>query len=200
MIKKISLLGIAIGILAFSHPTNTLAQNKKNAPPRRQAPQIQMDYEASPAFPFGRLNPKAPPETKQFDFMIGEFDCNDRIINPANKKWFKFKAVRRAAYILNGYAIHDQNWTPILNSTNIRSFNPKAKVWEVTYFKYPRYFTGVWKGGMEGDKMVVHQGSSAKGSRLSFFDINKDGYSWKSERMVEGKPTINWEFICKRRR
>ena len=161
---------------------------------------IQNSYETSTAYPFGRLNPKAPPETKQFSFMIGEFDCDDRIQNPQTKQWFKFRAHRRAAYILNGYAIHDQNWTPILNSTNIRSFNPKTKEWEVTYFKYPGYYTGIWKGTKEGDNIVVRQGTGTAESRLTFFDNSAKGYSWKAERMVDGKPKINWEFTCKRRR
>ena len=61
--------------------------------------------------------------------VIGEFDCRDKIRNPQNGKWFEFTAFRRAEYILNGYAIQDQNWTPLLNSTNIRSFDPKSKQW-----------------------------------------------------------------------
>ena len=94
---------------------NATAQGgpKPNAKPFK----ISSEFEPNHAYPFGRLNPKAPPETAQFAFMIGEFDCDDRIKNPANGKWFEYKAIRRAAYILNGYAIHDQNWTPLLNST-----------------------------------------------------------------------------------
>ncbi len=199
MFKK-NLFRLALACFAVLIPASAFSQAKPNNPQPRPRPSISFKYEVNSAFPFGRLNPKAPPETKQFDFMIGEFDCNDRILNPATKKWFKFKAIRRATYILNGYAIHDQNWTPLLNSTNIRSFNPKTKQWEVTYFKYPNYYTGVWKGGMEGENMVVRQGTGAKESRLSFFNISKDSYSWKAERMVEGKFAINWEFTCKRRR
>ena len=195
MLNRTLTAALIIGICYIG----TIAQGggpKPNAKPFK----ISSEYEPNHAYPFGRLNPEAPPETKQFAFMIGEFDCDDRIMNPANGKWFEYKAIRRAAYILNGYAIHDQNWTPLLNSTNIRSYNPKTKLWEVTYFKYPGYYTGVWKGKMEGENMVVRQGEGAKESRLSFFNISKDGYSWKAERMVDGKPKMNWEFTCKRRR
>ena len=195
---KTMVILLQIVLLAFA----AVAQAKKKnegivkANPN-QVFKIRKSFEVSKAYPFGRANPDAPPETKQFEFMIGEFDCRDRILNPQNNKWFEFSAFRRAAYILNGYAIQDQNWTPLLNSTNIRSYNPKTKQWEVSYFKYPNYYAGVWKGAMEGENMVLRQGAT---SRLSFFNISKDQYSWKSERIVEGKPVKNWEFTCKRRR
>ena len=165
-----------------------------------EAPGLSTVFEASPAYPFGRLNPKAPPETAQFAFIIGEFDCDDRILNPQNQKWYKMKAIRRAAFVLNGFAIQDQNWTPILNSSNIRAYDSKNKEWVVTYFKYPKFFSAVWKGKMEGDKIILRKGTGAKESRLTFFNISKDSYSWKAEGIVDGKPKINWEFTCNRRR
>ena len=39
---------------------------------------------------------------KQFEFIIGEFDCKDRILNPQNQKWFNMKGVRRAARLRQG--------------------------------------------------------------------------------------------------
>ena len=165
-----------------------------------QNPGISTVYESSPAFPFGRLNPKAPPETAQFAFIVGEFDCDDRIYSVPQKKWFNMKAIRRAAFVLNGFAIQDRNWTPILNSSNIRAYDPKKKEWVVTYFKYPGFFSAVWRGKKEGENIVVRQGSGPTESRLTFYAIKKDQYSWKAERMTDGKMIMNWQFTCKRRR
>ena len=97
----------------------------------------QDDYEANDSQPFGKLNPDAPKETKQFDFMIGDFDCVDQIRNPRDGKFATLKARRGAEYVLNGHAIQDKNYTQILTSTNIRMFDPSKKEWVVSYFKAP---------------------------------------------------------------
>lgn len=192
MTEKLSYCCLLI-VIIFSISKSASAQNVS-------PPSISTNYEASPAFPFGRLNPNAPPETKQFDFIIGEFDCNDRIFNPQDGKWYDMKVMRRAAYILNGHAIQDQNWLPIFNTSNMRMFDTKEKKWKVTYFKMPTYQTGIWTGEKTGDEIVLKQGTDEKGSRLTFFDIKADEYSWKAESLTDGKAKLTWQFTCKRRR
>ncbi|MDH3494243.1 MAG: hypothetical protein OEM82_11885 [Acidobacteriota bacterium] len=159
----------------------------------------QDDYEANAAYPFGRLNPEAPPETKQFSFIVGVFDCKDRILNPADGKWYDMTAVRRAEYVLNGHAIQDKNYTNILTSTNIRIFDPVNKHWVVSYFKAP-FGVGVWKGAFSDSRVELTQGDEKNGSRLSFFDYSEEGYNWKGESVKEGKASPFWEFRCTRRK
>jgi len=170
------------------------AENLQTIPPRP------VNYEASPAYPFGRLNPDAPSETKQLSFLIGEFDCEDRIYSPQNNKWYRMDTVRKAEYVLDGYAIQDKNWTALSSTSNIRAFDPKTKQWHITYFKTLPYSSGVWKGGKEGENMVFRQAEGKTTSRLTFFDIGEDRYSWKAENVTDGKAVMNWIFTCKRRR
>lgn len=179
---------------------SVFAQGTVDTSKLQTIPPVPIDYEASPAYPFGRMNPKAPPETKQLEFLIGEFDCDDRIYSARNKKWFRMDVVRKAEYILNGYAIQDKNWTSILESSNLRAFDPKTKKWHITYFRTRPYTSAVWKGGKEGDKMVFRQMNGKTESRLTFYDIGKDSYSWKAENITDGKAAMNWQFTCKRRR
>lgn len=162
------------------------------------AVELQDDYEASPQHPYGRLNPDAPPETKQFGFLIGSFECKDRVLNPADGKWFDMNAVRRAEYVLNGHAIQDKNYNNIIVSTNIRIYDAINKEWIVSYFKTP-FGTGVWKGNFKDGKPELIKGDNKDGSRLSFFDISENGYSWKGEYLKEGKVIPFWEFSCKRK-
>jgi hypothetical protein len=154
-------------------------------------------YESSPQHPFGRMNPDAPPETKQFEFIVGTFTCKDRIMNPADGKWYDIKSIRRAEYILNGHAIQDKNYTNITVASNIRIYDPVKKEWVVSYFKVP-FGIGVWRGVFKDGKPEVIQGDEKGGSRLSFFNISKEGYSWKGERLKEGKASLFWEFTCRR--
>ena len=155
----------------------------------------QDDYEADSAYPFGRLNPEAPPETTQFHFIVGVFDCDDRILNPADGKWYDMKAVRRAEYVLNGHAIQDRNYTNVLVSTNIRMFDSGKKEWVVSYFKAP-FGIGVWKGKFSESKVELLKGDESNGSRLSFLDFSEHGYSWKREGLKDGRASPFWEFRC----
>ena len=158
-------------------------------------------YEPSPAFPFGRLNPKAPPETAQFSFMIGEFDCNDEIINPQNGKWVKMKAIWNARYFLNGMAIQDQYWSPPFSTSNIRIFDSRDKKWKVTFFRMPGYAPGpAISGQKEGDKLVMRQGTEKQGGKYTFFNIRSGGFDWVGENLREGKSSAFWKSSCKRRR
>ncbi len=162
------------------------------------AVEVQDDYEASSQHPYGRLNPDAPPETKQFAFLIGSFSCKDRVLNPADGKWYDMNAIRRAEFVLNGHAIQDRNYTNILTSTNIRIYDPQNKEWIVSYFKAP-FGTGVWKGNFAEGRFELFQGDEKNGSRLSFFDISENEYSWRGETLKDGKASLFWEFTCKRK-
>ncbi len=163
-------------------------------------PKTSMGFEASPAFPFGRLNPDAPPETAQFAFMIGEFECMDEIFNPQTGKWAKFPAVWNAKYFLNGHGILDQYWSPAFSTSNIRIFDAKEKKWKVTFFRMPNYASGVWEGVREGENLVMRQGDNKQGTRLTFSGISKDGFKWVGESMNDGKANAFWKSSCQRRR
>lgn len=189
MIKQL-LLSMII-LIAF-----TCAIKTQDAP---TIPSVSYEYEPAPGYPFGRLNPTAPPETKQFDFLIGEFDCDDRIMNPQNGQWFNMKAFRRAAYIMNGYAIQEGNWTPIVNTAITRAYNPKTKQWEISAFQFPNFSSGIWKGGKEGENLVFRFTKGKTTSRTTYFDIAKDSYNWKAESITNGKAVLRWEITCKRK-
>ncbi|MCB1024854.1 MAG: hypothetical protein KDB79_10715, partial [Acidobacteria bacterium] len=166
----------------------------------QQTPAIQTSYEPGPAYPFGRLNPDAPPETAQFSFMIGEFDCIDEIVNPQDGKWLKFPAIWNARYFLNGHGIIDQYWSPQFSTSNIRIFDSKEHKWMVTFFRMPGYGSGVWSGIKEGDDLVMRQGNNEKGTRLTFSKISEKGFEWIGEGMTEGEPKPFWRSSCRRRR
>ena len=166
----------------------------------QQTVTVLVDFEPSPAHPFGRLNPKAPVETAQFAFTIGEFDCVDEAINPQDGKWVKFPAIWNAKYFLDGQAIQDQYWSPTFSTSNIRVFDAKEKKWNVTFFRMPGSSSGVWTGIKEGETLVMRQGTDEQGSRLTFSEITKKSFEWIGESMKDGKPTPFWKSSCKRRR
>lgn len=163
-------------------------------------------YEPSEQYPFGRPNPKAPKELAQFAFMIGQCDCIDSIrLVPGNPKWTVMKSTWDGKYTLNGTAIQDGGTNERFNPLNIRVYDSKQKKWIVTYFSTPWYSSGVWKGKKEGNKMVMRKPTKSpngmKGeNRLTFYNINKNGFSWKGEFVSEDGTIVFpfWKITCKK--
>ena len=161
-------------------------------------------YDPSPAWPHGRRHPDAPPQLEQFAFMIGEFDCVDRIRNQ-DGSWNEFPAIWNASYFLNGHGIQDQYWAPTFATSNIRIYDSKRDVWMVTFFKKPGYGTGVWEGHREDGAMVMRQESTRPDgtttvSRLTFHHIDDEGFDWVAESLVGDTTTATWRSSCERRR
>ena len=199
MKKLFSVLLITFSFFVTQNLQAQDAQKAKNK--KAKSTDVPTSYEPNAAHPYGRLNPKAPPETKQFSFMIGEFDCVDEIVNPQTGKWFKMKAIWNAKYFLNGHAIQDQYWSPAFSTSNIRIFDVKDKKWKVTFFRMPGYSpSNAISGQKEGKNMVMRQGTEKQGSKLTFYNITKNGFDWVGESMQGGKANPFWKSSCKRRR
>ncbi|MEZ5429079.1 MAG: hypothetical protein R2747_22725 [Pyrinomonadaceae bacterium] len=196
-IISIYLLFILLSTFSMELKAQTSANDDKKAVRQNDLP---MTYEPNPAFPFGRLNPDAPPETAQFAFMIGEFDCVDEIVNPQDGKWAKFPAIWNARYFLNGHGIQDSYWSPTFSTSNIRIYDAREKKWKVTFFRMPGNGTGLWTGVKEGGNLVMRQGTDEKGSRLTFSKITENGFQWTGESMTEGVAKPFWKSSCRRRR
>lgn len=192
-----SSLVIVISVLVLSF--TILAQDRSdNVEINRQ---VLDKHEPGTANPFGTLNPNAPAEVAQFEFMVGVFDCIDEIRNPADGKWYESKSVWSSSYFLNGYGIQDKYWSPITVASGTRLFDQKKKKWIVNYFQsQPRYSTGVWEGRKEGDNMVMRQQNGTVESRLTFSNITKNSFNWIGERVDGESVSSGWKISCKRRK
>ncbi len=162
---------------------------------------VPMKYEPSPSHRFGKLNPNAPPETAQFSFMIGEFDCDDKI-RQRDGKWVESKTVWNSTYFVNGGGIQDRYWSNQVVASGTRIFDKNKGKWIVNYFQtFPSYFAGVWEGKKEGEKMIMRQKRGENESRLTFHKITKDGFDWIGELVTkDGKANPFWIISCERRR
>lgn len=161
---------------------------------------IDREFEPNEKYPFGRLNPEAPGETKEFSFMIGEFVCEEEFFLPQEGKWIKFPAVWSAKYFLNGRGIIDQYWSPTFSTSNVRIFDANERKWIVTFFRMPGFAASpVWRGSKEGENLVMRQGDEKKGTRLTFSNIAKDRFDWKGESITDGKANAFWTSKCERR-
>lgn len=170
----------------------------------QEEPRKWLAFNVSREHPFGRMNPKAPPELAQFDFMIGEFDAVDELRRP-DGTWITSKGTWNANWFLNGFGIQDHYENEQFSTSNVRIYDPGTKRWHVTFYKMPGFSTGTWHGNKVGDTMVMErEQKTADGrtftSRLTFFDITKNGYKWKSESVTPAGSRVSWKSTCTRRR
>ncbi len=190
----------ALALCLMLTTTEAAAQQDATAPAA-----IVGDYEPSPAYPFGRLNPDAPPETAQFAFMLGAHDCTDRIFNQQNGTWKEVTKIWNGRSFLNGHAIRDDTWrSDGVYTSNIRKYDVQAGQWIVTFFSNGNAAPSVWEGGIEDGVMVVRRdGEGPQGpftARLSFPEVSETGFEWKMDILAGGQ-VLPWRTSsCTKRR
>lgn len=165
-----------------------------------------LPHDPSPMYPFGRLNPEAPPETAQFAFLIGHNDCREERLNNATGEWVGGERSWDASYYLDGYAVQDSGSSGGATNGNIRIYDPATEQWHVTYFSTPVYGLGTWSGGMVEDRIELERPQKAPGTdldgtnRLTFYDITDTGFKWKGQWISEDSSFVTdyWRISCTR--
>ncbi|MDH3224699.1 MAG: hypothetical protein OEO23_13355, partial [Gemmatimonadota bacterium] len=152
---------------------------------RIERPVLFQSHEAGPEQRYGSWNPASPPWSREFDFLIGGFVCEDQWLRP-DGSWTRSASEWSAAYVLNGSAIQDWYWNDRFAGTSIRTFDPAQDAWLVDFVGMPGVVTGRWVGQPEGTNMVMRQERrDPRGeplvSRLTFFGITPTAFSWVGE-------------------
>lgn len=167
------------------------------------------NYEASDAHPFGRVNPKAPDQIKDYSMLIGSCDCLSTQRNPSGTFQDTLKSQWEFKYILNGMAIQDVTLkSDGSSSSSIRQYNADSARWYVTYFAgaAANPTPKTWAGkAREGSTMVLFADQKAPNgmqgnSRLTFYDISEKGFKWKGEWLSKDGTIVFpfWMIECKK--
>jgi len=168
-----------------------------------------ISYEASDDFPYGRLNPEAPPQTADYAALIGLCDCKSESRNadgswadPIDMTW-KWK------YIMNGMAVQDETLKDDgKHSGSIRQYSRDSAQWYVHYYSSAAIAArlSTWEGNKKGNDIVLYRDNTAPNGtegfyRLTFSNISDKGFNWigewtdKTEKIVY--PT--WKITCLKR-
>jgi len=188
--RSIVRLSFVVLLTLIAGPAETQEQPEE----KPAAVDVDTRFAPSPAYPFGRPNPDAPPELAQFAFFVGEFDCIDTI-RQADGTRVSFPAIWNARYFLNGFGIQDHYWTPRFFTSNIRIFDPESKIWKVAFFRMPGYQSSRWEGKKVGEEIHIRNEGRTDGPALTFHNISEGGFDWHS-----GGGDPGWTSSCKRRR
>ncbi len=177
---------------------------EESGSPQNQPGSFFNDFDPSDTSMFGKVNPAAPKQTEQFDFMVGTFVCQDSLL--VNGAWKVSNAIWEARYTLNGFAVEDVYRNDNYAGMSIRFFNTRKQKWDVYFFGMPGEHTGLWEGTHTEGKMVMKQkrkGPNGENleSRLTFYNITEQGFDWMGElrNLDNNSTTINWKIKAKRR-
>ncbi len=160
-------------------------------------------YDVSDRLPSGDVNPNAPIETRQFDFLVGSFICKDSLF--INGEWHVSDATWETTYMLNGFGVRDVYRNDKYAGESMRIYNAANGKWDVHFFGMPGGHSGVWQGEWLGDKMVMKQARFGKDgqlqeSRLTFYDIRDNGFEWMAELWDLASETAitTWKISARR--
>lgn len=151
----------------------------------------------SPAFTFG-LNQDITscdsPEAHQFDFWIGEWNINQKIIQK-DGNWLETKAHTSVSTILNGCAL-EEHWkgdvkffwlnmqdVKPMKGFSLRYYDEKEKNWHIYWLdnfnpKLGKGSTGNFKDGKGEFFSETSTPNGNRISRITFSDITDDSVHW----------------------
>lgn len=157
---------------------------------------------------YGKYNPNAPDELRDFEELIGTCECKSIQRNPKGEWRDTIRLTWQFKYILNGFAIQDETWKEDSTYTSsIRQYNADSSRWLVTFFSSlsaPRT-QPTWIGNRKGNKIVLRMPSKAPNgtdgfSRLTFSEISESGFNWIGEWTSVNETVVFpfWKIWCKK--
>ena len=169
----------------------------------------QYAYETSDSHPFGRPNPNAPREIRDYEPIIGQSSCTSKTRNPDGTWQESVDMSWEFRYIMNGMAVQDH----VLKADgrhagSIRQFNPDSSRWYVHY-----YVTGstpaqlpAWGGGMEDSNIILYRDQKAPNGmsgdyRITFQDITDQGFEWRGDWVSKDRSIVypSMTISCQKR-
>ena len=160
------------------------------------------------------LNARAPLETAQFDFFIGEWDSNYAVrASLENEARAHLRGRWSARYGWQGYAIYD-DWVqlgapPNTSGPAIRSYDPRAGHWVMHYIPINAPMSAVWRmtgefderGELHGELELTDPQGRPFLQRIHFRDIRTDHFTWSCDRSYDAGETwiVDWGVGSNRR-
>ena len=147
---------------------------------------------------FGAPHPEAPPETTQFDFLIGEFTVSlhswqgDRWSppRPAGARW-------NGRYGLNGMAIYDEWFDPgpeDVDGTwgvNVRTYDPQARLWKVMWISLPARQVQDMRAQLRDGIFTLWQVHPERPDWRAEFEVQDEDH-WARVSYVRDGPNGEW--------
>ncbi|MCE7994138.1 MAG: hypothetical protein HEP71_19275 [Roseivirga sp.] len=146
----------------------------------------------------------AHPEMKKMEFMIGKWQFNAKF-KRQDGSFGKITSRSIVNTTLGGRAIADHYCNVLSNGeidnvgVTIRSYNPRLQKWLMVFYDLDlgsrTEFTGEFKDGeFHFEGTGLHNGIALL-EKVTFYNIEKDGYSWKMDRSYDNGKTWIKDFF-----
>jgi hypothetical protein len=89
----------------------------------------EIQYQPNPDTPIGARNPNAPPETAQYDFVIGDWDVVINFRNPDGTE-VTYNAKWHNSWIVDGYVVMQEWRGPYASGSEVRRYSSELGYWE----------------------------------------------------------------------
>ncbi len=167
----------------------------------------QYDYEASDKYPFGKLNPEAPPQVADYAELIGRCNCKS-VIRVDQSTWADtLSMLWTFKYIMNGMAVQDETLKADGGYTgSIRQFIADSSRWYVHFFSQvaPSTTLPSWEGGKtENGNIVLYRDQRAPNGlegdyKITFSNIKNEGFNWVGEWISKDRTIVypTWRIFC----
>ena len=148
---------------------------------------------------------------KDFDFLIGKWDCEWQQFDPKGKIRTKIGCQWDARYTFDGMMVQDdfrmfnESGKLVYAGTTLRSYSVREKQWKNTFLDVvggPSFEDFV--GKRVGDEIHIQTTrKNANGEktfmRIRFHDISENGFSWEGKTSSDGKDwTLDSRIISKK--
>jgi hypothetical protein len=174
-----------------------------------QSDQSSTSYEVSDEFPYGKMNPEAPPQTADYAAMIGLCDCKSESRNPDGTWADTIAMTWKWKYIMNGMAVQDETLKDdAKHSGSIRQYSKDSARWYVHYYSSSFISTtlSTWEGNKQGNDIILYREQKAPNGmegfyRLTFSNISEKGYDWIGEWVDKTEKIVypTWKIQCLKR-
>jgi hypothetical protein len=143
----------------------------------------------------------APPESKQFDFLIGDWDVAATKYKADGTVLTQYKAIWSAQYLNNERMIMDDfkalapTGQEVSSMVTLRTYSEVTRRWEMSGLaaRQPAWnaeWHGEWK---EGEMLLDAIGKNPNGitvtNKIRFFNIAKDSFNWESRMSMDSGKT-----------
>lgn len=154
----------------------------------------------------------ATEEGKEFDFLIGCWDCQATNYSPDGSLVEKFDGSWEARYAVGGRMVIDTykrlapNGEEISTAVTLRTYCEDTERWEMValFALRPQPMTS-FIGRREGDEMhleakVLDSNGTAFETRVRFFRITPDSFDWELKGSLDGENWVRLTTITAKRR
>jgi hypothetical protein len=193
---------LMVGVPAVAGPSTDQFDNTSESNPTKQQQGKKMPDSKNQVPPdVTRYLKGLPPQSRQFDFLIGDWDVAARRLREDGSVHFQYKASWTARHLNDGRMIMDDfkalapTGQEISSFVTLRTYSEVTRRWEMTGLAALQpapcaEWNGTWTDGeMRLDAVGLNAEGNRVKTRIRFFNVEKYSFEWESSTSLDDGKT-----------